>query len=197
MTRTGRTLITGFRGGAEGRWRRPSLRTTCHPAARRGPRSRMKSFVALAIAACMAVTGAPAATQDFRSDHELNTGSRFSREPENAGQRRARQAQKTVARCVLNRNEDEIRGLLANSNFYSINVDRIDQDPDTIMDDLDISGCIAGVMRRGEDRMYMRFPYTTLRNLLAEEADLAASLIRQIVADGLWSRSYYAAGAAE
>lgn len=115
------------------------------------------------------------AQDDVHPNTELQTGTRFAREPETAGAAEARWMQKRVAMCVFNRNRDEVRAILANSNFYSIDFDAVDHEPDTIFDDLEVSFCMGRLMRGADNetyRLYMNVPFSTLRNLLAEEAYL-------------------------
>ncbi len=102
-------------------------------------------------------------------------GTRFLREPETADAAEARYMQKRVARCVYDRNEDEVRELLANSNFYSIDFAAIGYESETFFEEFGVRSCIGRLMRRADNRtyqMYMSIQYSTLRNLLAEEAYL-------------------------
>lgn len=109
------------------------------------------------------------------NNNGLQTGTRFEREAETADAAQARWMQKRVANCVFNRNKEEARKILANSNFYSIQFDAIEQDPETLFDDLGVDFCIGRLMRGADNRtyrIYMQIQYSTLRNLLAEEAYL-------------------------
>ena len=109
------------------------------------------------------------------NNNGMETGTRFEREAETASATQARWMQKRVANCVFNRNKDEVREILANSNFYSIQFDAFDQDPETLFDDLNVDFCIGRLMRGADNRVhhtYMQIQYSTLRNLLAEEAYL-------------------------
>ncbi len=118
----------------------------------------------------------PALAQDAdENNNGLQTGTRFEREAETADAAEARWMQKRVANCVFNRNKEEAREILANSNFYSIQFDAFDQDPETLFDDLNVDFCIGRLMRGADNQVYhtyMQIQYSTLRNLLAEEAYL-------------------------
>ncbi len=128
------------------------------------------------IAAAASAVALPAQAQDAgENNNGLQTGTRFERAPETANAAEARWMQKRVANCVFNRNKAEVRELLANSDFYSIQFDRIEQEPETLFDDLEVSFCIGRLMRGVDDQAYhtyMQIQYATLRNLLAEEAYL-------------------------
>ncbi len=124
----------------------------------------------------LGLSAVPSQAQDANENNNgLQTGTRFEREPETADAAQARWMQKRVANCVFNRNKDEAREILANSNFYSIQFDDFDQDPETLFDDLNVDFCIGRLMRGADNRAYytyMQIQYSTLRNLLAEEAYL-------------------------
>ena len=119
----------------------------------------------------------PAHAQDTSENNNgLQTGTRFERAPETVDAAQARWMQKRVVNCVFNRNEEEVRALLANSNFYSINFDAIEQNADNLFDDLEIDFCIGRLMRGANNQTYhtyMQIQFSTLRNLLAEEAYLS------------------------
>ncbi|MWV27909.1 hypothetical protein [Aurantiacibacter rhizosphaerae] len=130
----------------------------------------------LAAAATLALSSVPAQAQDARENNNgLQTGTRFEREPETPDAAKGRWMQKRVANCVFNRDKDAVREILANSDFYSIQFDSIDSDPETLFDDLNVEHCIGRLMRGADNRVYhtyMQIQYSTLRNLLAEEAYL-------------------------
>ncbi len=137
--------------------------------------------LAFALASLVAVSvvlpgTAMAQVEDFPDNNSgMQTGSRFSRAPETADQAEARWMQKRVANCVWNRNEDEVRRLLANSDFYQIDYAEAGVNSDTLFDDLEVGYCMGRLMQGVANRtlqMYMQIQYSTLRNLLAEEAYL-------------------------
>ncbi|RIV88758.1 hypothetical protein [Aurantiacibacter zhengii] len=130
----------------------------------------------LTIATMAGVFALPAHAQDSAENNNgMQVGTRFERAPENATAAEARWMQKRVANCVFNRNRDAVREILANSNFYSIHFEQFGQDPETLFDDLEVNYCIGRLMRGADNRTYhtyMQIQYSTLRNLLAEEAYL-------------------------
>lgn len=103
---------------------------------------------------------------------DIRTGTRFKQVPETADQAEARGLQKRIAKCVFFRNKDTVRELLAHSDMDRIDFAAFDQEAETLFDDLDVAECMGTVMRSSQYRMYMRIPYPTLRNLLAEEVYL-------------------------
>ena len=134
----------------------------------------------VSIAACsLAALATPVAAQDY-SDPNINnagmqTGTRFARAPETADAAEARWMQKRVANCAFNRNTEKAREILENSDFYSIRFDDFGQDPDALFDDLEVNHCMGRLMRGANNRTYqtyMQMQYSTMRNLLAEEAYL-------------------------
>tara|TARA_R110002072_G_scaffold81181_22_gene186170 strand:+ start:4077 stop:4826 length:750 start_codon:yes stop_codon:yes gene_type:complete len=135
----------------------------------------MKHLIALAAAGAALATASPGQAQDEVDrflEPGLQTGTRFKRAPETADQGEARGLQKRVAKCVYFRNKDASRELLAHSDMDRIDFDAFGQASDTLFEDLDVAECIGTVMRGSQYRMYMRIPYSTLRNLLAEEVYL-------------------------
>lgn len=114
-----------------------------------------------------------AAAQDYRfPEEESAIGTRFMKQPENAGRDEARELQKRVARCSVYLNKELSRDLLANSDPVRIDFAGFDADPGTLMDDLDIGECIGRAMKHSTYQMQMRFQYATLRALIAEEVYL-------------------------
>ena len=99
-------------------------------------------------------------------------GTRFKRAPETAGQAESRDMQKRIAKCVFYRNKDDVRALLAKSDFDWIDFDALGRDAGTFYDEIDFGDCIGSAMKHSTYRMAVRMPYGTLRNLLAEEAYL-------------------------
>ncbi|MDE1466620.1 hypothetical protein [Aurantiacibacter sp. D1-12] len=136
----------------------------------------MMRTLAIAVATAIGLLATQATAQDYPDNNSgMQTGTRFLREPENATAAEARWMQKRVVNCVWNRNEDEVRDLLANSDFYQIDWDAIDMTPDSAFDDLEVTYCIGRLMRGAANNVYqtyMRIPFSTLRNALAEEAYL-------------------------
>lgn len=134
----------------------------------------MRALLALVVAPVL-IWGVPVTAQDDAErflEPGLQTGTRFKQVPETAEQGEARGLQKRVAKCVYFRNKDVVRTLLAHSDMDRIDFDAFDQASETLFDDLDVAECIGTVMRSSQYRMYMRIPYATLRNLLAEEVYL-------------------------
>lgn len=103
---------------------------------------------------------------------ESQVGTRFKQSPETAEESDARQMQKRIAKCVFYRNKDDVRALLVNSDFDRIDFDAIESDPDTLFDDLDFGDCLGRAMKHSQYKIYATMRYSTLRNLLAEEAYL-------------------------
>lgn len=138
----------------------------------------MKRLLALTVGSaltCLLSQPAAAQVEPGAFNEGQQTGTRFQREPETVDAAEARWLQKRVAICTYNRNRDETDELLANSNFYQIHFDQLGYSNEEFWDDFEISYCIGRLMRNDDNRtlsMYMQIPYSTLRNLLAEEAYL-------------------------
>ena len=137
----------------------------------------MKIFVT-AIMAATALVSLPVQAQDDQqreNNNSMQTGTRFQRAAETPDAGRGRMMQKRVANCMFNRHKDEVRTVLANSNFYSVDFDAIGVEQDDWFDDLEMDYCIGRLMRGADNRTYhtyMQVQYSTMRNLLAEEAYL-------------------------
>lgn len=121
----------------------------------------------------------PAAAQDSdpvegtENNAGMQTGTRFFKEPETASAAEARSMQKRVARCIFDRKKRQVRDVLQNSNFYEIHFDALPYEMDEMFDQLGFSPCLGRLMRGADNttyQMYARMQYSTLRNLLAEEA---------------------------
>lgn len=131
-------------------------------------------YAMLGLALALAATSAQAQVPD-ENNASMATGTRFKKAPESPDAAKGRWMQKRVANCVSNRSKDEVRKLLANSNFYSIDFEQAGFEAETMFDDLGVSYCIGRLMRGADNRvyqMYMQIQYSTLRNLLAEEVYL-------------------------
>jgi len=136
----------------------------------------MRLLLAIALLFGMAM---PASAQ--RYDGELENpdrsqiGSRFKRASETAGEIETRRLQRRVARCVYDRHEELSDKILAHSSFGRIDFTAIEVDPDDLFDALDVDRCIGRAMKHNTYSMHMRIRFSTLRNLLAEEAYLEAN----------------------
>ncbi len=102
-------------------------------------------------------------------------GSRFLLEPETVEAQTARYLQKRIVNCIYNRHEEAVERLLTNSDFYQIDYGAVGIEPDALFDDLEMSHCMGRVMQGRYRELYIRFQNATIRNLLAEEAYLAAA----------------------
>ena len=128
-------------------------------------------------ASAAAVTLATPAQAQAQDDQQAGSqvGTRFLRAPESVDAGQGRWMQKRVGNCVFNRHKDEARLLLANSDFYTIDYDAAGLDPDTLFDEMEVGYCMGRLMRGANNRTYqlnMQIQFSTLRNLLAEEAYL-------------------------
>jgi len=139
-----------------------------------------KSLASLAtvLVGCMTLA-LPATAQDIdpelRDDNNatMQTGTRFLKEPETASASEARYMQKRVARCVFDRRKSKVRDVLRNSNFYEIDFDALPYEMNEMFDELGFASCLGRLMRGADNttyQMYGSMRYSTLRNLLAEEA---------------------------
>ncbi|WP_271077737.1 hypothetical protein [Aurantiacibacter sp. MUD61] len=151
----------------------------------------MMRFFGLAIGtALLGAVATPAIAQEIERGEfgeEQMIGTRFEREPETADAAEARWMQKRVANCTFNRNREESVELLANSNFYQIHFDALSYSDEEFWDDFEINYCIGRLMRGADNRnlsMYMQIQFSTLRNLLAEEAYLRANDDPVVIAPG-------------
>lgn len=137
-----------------------------------------RNLTTVLAASILGISAAPAMAQDVESgayNEDQQIGTRFQREPETASAAEARWMQKRVVNCTFNRNREESVELLANSNFYQIDFDALGWSSDEFWDDFEINHCIGRLMRGADNQnisMYMQIQYSTLRNLLAEEAYL-------------------------
>ncbi|MBX7457449.1 hypothetical protein K3152_04245 [Qipengyuania sp. 1NDH17] len=137
----------------------------------------MKKPVILALASMVAT---PIAAQD--SDHdrrmerflrpESQIGTRFKQEPETAGEAETRQMQKRLAKCVYFGNKEELNELLDNSDFEQIAFADTQFKSGEFFDDIGFGRCIGRVMKRSQYKLAVSVSYSTLRNLIAEEAYL-------------------------
>lgn len=119
----------------------------------------------------------PTAAQDgdepFAHADGQQIGTRFKRKPEVAGESERRRIQKDVAKCVVYRNKDLSRELLAKSDTADIDFDALDDlDPDGLFDELDVSDCLGRAAKYGTLSIRMSIPFRTLRNLMTEEVYL-------------------------
>ena len=140
----------------------------------------MKIVFGLLLAAGLAV---PASSQndDFERERdrflkaESQIGTRFKQEPEAASETDARQMQKRLARCIYYGSRKEIDVLLANSDFDRIDFDATEFESETFFDDVNFGRCLGRAMKHSQYKIYASMQYSTLRNLLAEEAYLHAN----------------------
>jgi len=133
----------------------------------------VKLLSQIAAFAIAVVFSAPALAQEVDYEFERSeVGTRFLREPETADAQAARWMQKRIANCMFNRDEERIRELLVNSDFYTIDFEAISADPDEFFEDYEVSHCMGRVMRGRYRELAISYQYSTIRNLLAEEAYL-------------------------
>ena len=136
------------------------------------------SFAAtFALAICLATASASAQRYDgegFSNEEDMQTGTRFTRAPETAGQTEARRLQRRVARCVYDRHDDTVDKILAHSTFDRIDFSALDMDSRKLFEELNVPTCIGRAMKGNTYSMRMSIPFDTLRNLLTEEAYLDA-----------------------
>jgi len=123
--------------------------------------------------AVTAVISMPAMAQDDGYEFDgSQVGTRFVQEPESVDARTGRWLQKRIANCMFNRDEERMRELLINSDFYSIDFDTLSAEPNEFFEDFEVSHCMSRVMRGRYRELEIRYQYSTIRNLLAEEAYL-------------------------
>ena len=143
------------------------------------------SFLALAAAG-------PVAAQDSDLERkrdrflapDIQTGTRFARAAETAQESDARQMQKRIARCVFFGNKDEVRELLANSDFDRIDFAATSFTGEEFFDQIDFSQCIGRAMKQSQYKVWVQMQYSTLRNLLAEEVYLKDNKDAPVLAEG-------------
>lgn len=131
-----------------------------------------RAVIAAALAVSVLAANPASAQDEYEVEGQQQVGTRFLQEPETVEAARARKMQKKVARCVYSSNEAEVEELLAKSDFHRIDFEALGVEAESLFDDLDVSRCIGRAMRDDEYRMHMRFPHSTMRNLLAKEAYL-------------------------
>lgn len=150
------------------------------------------SLAAMTLASSLAAT-APAVAQErpeWEKERErmtaphLQTGTRFLREPETADAAQARGMQKEIASCMYRKKRADSDTLLANSDFFTIDFDASGIDREDGLDDLGLGDCMKRVMKHGTYQMYMSYQFSTMRNLLAEEAYLRGAGKAVRLADG-------------
>jgi hypothetical protein len=146
--------------------------------------------VALALAALACAV--PAAAQDEDGERKRDRflapdsqiGTRFLRAPETAQESEARERQKRLARCIFYGRKDEVREVLANSDFDRIDFAATRFTGETFFDELDFTNCLGRAMKNSQYKIYVTMPYGTLRNLLAEEAYLHDNKDAPVLAAG-------------
>jgi len=140
----------------------------------------VKRLIASFLVATIAL---PAIAQDSEIDRErdrflrpdIQTGTRFKQEPEMASETDARQMQKRLARCVFYAKKEELNTLLANSDFDRIDFDATEFETEEFFDQIKFSRCLGRAMKASQYKIYASMRYSTLRNLVAEEAYLYAN----------------------
>lgn len=138
----------------------------------------IRSALVLVAAVGLAQSVPTAAQDDWEAERDrflspdLQTGSRFLREPQTAQESDARQMQKALARCIFYANKDEVRDLLANSDFQFIDFAATSFDRQDFFDQLGFGNCLERAMTHSQYKIHVSMLYSTLRNLLAEEVYL-------------------------
>lgn len=103
---------------------------------------------------------------------EAPIGSRFKQEAQAADVADARQMQKRLAKCVYYGSKDELDTLLANSDFDRIDFSVLEFEAEEFFDEMDFGRCLGRAMKQSQYKIYATMQYSTLRNLVAEEAYL-------------------------
>lgn len=137
----------------------------------------MRALLAIMLGAGLAV---PAVAQDRDIERERDrflrpqtvVGSNLKQEPETASEADAREMQKRLAKCIYYGNRKELDTLLANSDFDRIDFSATEYDSENFFDEIDFSRCLGRAMKHSQYKVYATMRYSTLRNLLAEEAYL-------------------------
>lgn len=136
-----------------------------------------RSFTLILSAAAL-TTSMPAPlsaqTQErYERGNDQQIGTRFKRQRELQSVTDTRRMQKEVARCVVYRNKDLSRTLLAKSDTFGIDFYQIDElSSDEMFKELDVGDCLSRAAKRGTLSIRMSIPFRTLRNLMAEEVYL-------------------------
>ena len=134
------------------------------------------AFSAFAMAGIMCASPASAQVDEqerYERGDEQQIGTRFKRQREATSVSESRRIQKDVAKCVVYRNKDLSRRLLANSDTVNIDFYKIDDmDADSMFDELDVGDCLGRAAKYGTLSIAMRIPFRTLRNLMVEEVYL-------------------------
>lgn len=149
----------------------------------------MKGIVLAIVGLALA---APAIAQDSDADRKRDRflaptaqiGSRFVRAAETAQESDARDRQKRLAKCVFYGRKDQVRELLANSDFDQIDFAATRFTGDDLFDQLNFSPCLGQAMKNSTYKLWVSMPYSTLRNLLAEEAYLYDNKVAPTLAAG-------------
>lgn len=137
------------------------------------------SFLALGFCAVLSsqggaqVTHEPRSKSDKLADPELRTGSRIPVKPEAISPAQAAVLAKSFAKCIYRTSQAKATALLINSDLGSVNLAgaRI-RDLDL---DLNMSRCLDDEVTSDLQARTARFPMVVLRDLVAEEAYLAAN----------------------
>ncbi|QZD95353.1 hypothetical protein [Qipengyuania gelatinilytica] len=130
-------------------------------------------FGSMALAAPMATPASAQSQERTERGDEQQIGTRFKRKAETPSVTETRLMQKSVARCVVYRNKDLSRDLLANSDTMGIDFYKVeDLDADGMFDELDVADCLGRAAKFRTLSIRMTIPLRTLRNLMAEEVYL-------------------------
>lgn len=128
---------------------------------------------------------------------EAPTGSLLKRPPEKVPYREARFIIKGFAQCIFSRNRAVALKLLADSDPRAIDYGAVGVDSKKLGDELGMDDCLGTMMLGPDGEMGMKITVPALRNLLAEEAYLAANDKPLTIPEGgqeMVERSFVSAG---
>ena len=137
----------------------------------------------IAVFLAAAVLATPAQSQDTDWERERDRfmrperpiGSNIPQLPQTADEKESRQMQKRIARCIYTSNRKGIDTLLANSDFHEIEFESTPYKSEEFFDQIGFGRCLTRAMKLSQSKVFATMYYSTLRNLLAEEAYLVAN----------------------
>ena len=106
---------------------------------------------------------------------ELQTGSMIPVKPKPVDAERAGRIRKGFARCIFRKATPKVNALLANSDQQS--VDLVGAKITRVAVDLGMEECLSNEVGVDQSALGMKFPPSDLRDLMAEEAYLAANRV--------------------
>jgi hypothetical protein len=127
------------------------------------------------LALALVAAGLLCAPLSAQLEPETPTGSRVKRAPTKVANRDARLIQKEVARCIINHVRTKAEAFLAHSDSASVDYVGAGFGAKKATDVLWLSECLGEAATLDMNAVSMRIPTPLLRNLLAEELDLAGN----------------------